>query len=174
MAIKSLVVSDIGGEELSDDNHARVVVRHPDNPSALELDISTVEASKLTDTTLRLVSMTVYEPNKPPRSIQMETKVLDKLFEGVDFDKVLEGARKADVPKAAPAKRGAAPRAAGDKVDYTAPEHAGKLHRGRITEAEADWVRNNQDKASYNREQQTGKPIDFADAAEQKRYGMGS
>ena len=51
MAVKQVVVSDISGAELTDADHARVVVQHPDIPAALEIDVSTSEAAKLTDST---------------------------------------------------------------------------------------------------------------------------
>ena len=179
MALKTVVFSDISNLELSEDQHARAVIKHPDIPSALELDISADEAAKFQSTTLRLATVRIYEPNKPPREVQIETKVLDRLFEGVNFDEVLAGARKADQPRTAPSNKAAWPRkrpAAGsstaERTDYSTPEHAGKLHRGRITDAEKQWVRKNKAAASKNREVQTGKPINFDDEAEKRRYGL--
>jgi hypothetical protein len=177
MAVKQVVVSDISGVELDDDDHARVVVQHPDIAGPLELDISTAEAAKLTETTLRLVALTVLEPNKPPRAVQMETKVLDRLFPEVDFDRVLEGARRADLAALPPSQRPGrstvtSSRPTGAKADYTAPDRFGQLHRGRVTEEEARLVRDNRDQASANRQSQGHPPIDFADPAEVKRYGI--
>jgi len=175
MAVKQVVVSDISGAELTDADHARVVVQHPDIPAAVEIDISTSEAAKLTDSTLRLVSMTIYEPDKAPRAVQMETKVLDRLFTDVEFDRVLEGARRADLKTVPPSQRpgrsaGASSRA--EKVDYTAADRFGQLHRGRITAEEARLVREQPTQASANREAQGHPPIDFDDPAERKRYGL--
>lgn len=179
MAVKQVVVSDISGVELADDDHARVIVQHPDMQGPLELDVSAAEAAKLTETTLRLVAMTVLEPNRPPRTVQMETKVLDRLFGDVDFDRVLEGARRADLASVPPSQRpgraastttASAPRA--EKIDYTAPDRFGQLHRGRVTEEEARLVRDHRDQASANRESQGHPPIDFGDPAEVKRYSL--
>ena len=175
MAVKQVVVSDISGAELTDADHARVVVQHPDIPAAVELDVSTSEAAKLTDSTLRLVSMTIYEPDKAPRAIQMETKVLDRLFGDIDIDRVLEGARRADLKAVPPSQRpgrvaGASSRA--EKVDYTATDRFGQLHRGRITAEEARLVREQPTQASANREAQGHPPIDFDDPAERKRYAL--
>ena len=177
MAVKQVVVSDISGVELGDDDHARVIVQHPDMQGPLEIDVSAAEAAKLTETTLRLVAMTVLEPNRPPRTVQMETKVLDRLFGDVDFDRVLEGARRADLASVPPSQRPgraaattAAPRT--EKIDYTAPDRFGQLHRGRVTEDEARLVREQRDQASANRQSQGHPPIDFDDAAEIKCYGL--
>ena len=175
MAVKQVVVSDISGAELADADHARVVVQHPDIASPLEIDISTSEAAKLTDSPLRLVSMTIYEPDRAPRAIQMETKVLDRLFGDIDIDRVLEGARRADLKAVLPSQRpgrvaGASSRA--EKVDYTATDRFGQLHRGRITAEEARLVREQPNQASANREAQGHPPIDFDDPAERKRYAL--
>jgi hypothetical protein len=123
--------------------------------------------------------MTVLEPNKPARTVQMETKVLDRLFGEVDFDRVLEGARRADLASVPPSQRPArststqpSSAARGEKIDYTAPDRFGQLHRGRVTEEEARLVRENRDQASANRQNQGHGPIDFGDAAEIKRYSL--
>jgi hypothetical protein len=174
MAVKQVVLSDLGGEELSDETHTRVMVKHPDLGFSVELDVSSEEAGKLVNTTLRLVEFTIYEPNKPPRTALVETKQIDTLFKGVDFDKVLEGARRAEEPRAvAPTRKSSAPKAAGgEKIDYTAPDRFGQLHRGRLTDQEKELVKNNIEQASKNREAQTGSGIDFTDAKEILRYGL--
>ncbi len=177
MAVKQVVVSDISGVELKEEEHARLIVQHPDIPTTLELDVSTAEAALLTDTTLRLVAMTVLAPNQPPRSVQVETKVLDRLFGDVDFDRVLAGARRADLatvpPSRRPGRAAAAPTAARvERVDYTAPDRFGQLHRGRVTAEEAALVREHRERASANRQAQGHGPIDWDDPMERKRYGL--
>ena len=174
MAFKQVVLSDLSGTELDDTTHARVVVEHPDFREPLEIDISSDEAGKLQDTTLRLVNMTVHLPNAPARRVTVETKTLDKLFPGVNFDDVLGGARKS-ARDAQPARQRAARGTAAPKtpgVDYASPEHAGKLHRGRITEAEAEYVRSNLDKVNKRLKAEGGRVIDPADPSEIKRYGF--
>ena len=177
MALKQVVVSDISGVELTEADHARIVVQHPDLSGAVELDISTAEAAKLADSTLRLVAMTVYEPDRPPRQLSIETKVLDKLFGDVNFDRVLEGARRADIGRIPPSQRPratatAAPSSHAENVDYTAPDRFGQLHRGRVTAEEAGLVRDDPERASANRQAQGRPPIDFDDPSERKRYSL--
>jgi hypothetical protein len=144
----------------------------------VELDISAAEADKLASTTLRLVELTIHAPNVPPRSVTMETKVLDRLFDGVDVDQVLEGARAVDMARVAPSQRGrtpVSPPAAStktDKVDYTAPDRYGQLHRGRLTDEERELVRANREQASRNRQAQGHPPIDWDDDKEKTRYGL--
>lgn len=177
MAIKTVAVSDISQAEVPDDQHVRVVVKHPDFPTTLELDVTAEEADKFRNTALRMVTVTIYAPDVPPREAMIETKTLDKLFTGVDFNKVLEGARKAELSPAGAPRRGRPARAAaapksGDKPDYTAPDRYGQLHRGRITDEESRLVRENPDQASKNREVQGHPPIDWNDAKEKARYGL--
>lgn len=174
MAVRQIIVSDISGGELADGDRARVVVEHPDHGFPLELDVSVAEAERLQDTTLRLVTCTILAPDRPPRRAVVETKTLDKLFDGVDFDRVLEGARKSErsgVTRRADAPQTAASRS-GPKADYTSPERAGVLHRGRITAAESEWVRANLDAANANRARVGQAPIDPADPRDQQRYGL--
>lgn len=58
------------------------------------------------------------------------------------------------------------------KTDYTLPENAGLIHRGRVTEAEAQWVRENLDEANNNRIREGQPIIDPNDPTEKKRYGF--
>ena len=51
-------------------------------------------------------------------------------------------------------------------------EHAGVLHRGRVTEREAAFVRANLERANANRAREGQPPIDPADPKERQRYGL--
>src|SRR5262245_53317409 len=172
MAVRQIVVSDISGADLAEGEHARVVVEHPDFGTTLELDVSTSEADRLQDSTLRLVNFTIYAPNRPPRRAVIETKTLDRLFDGVDFDAVLEGARKADRPRATSTAAARPARPVSVKVDYGSPDYAGVLHRGRITEREAELVRADLEQANANRAREGQAPIDPSDPKEKRRYGF--
>jgi Lsr2 len=58
------------------------------------------------------------------------------------------------------------------KIDYSSPEFAGNPHRGRVTEAEAAYVRDNFD-AVNKRLSAEGKPmLDPSDPKTKKRYGL--
>ncbi len=63
-------------------------------------------------------------------------------------------------------------RAEDGKIDYSSPEHAGNPHRGRVTEAEAAYVRDNFDEVN-KRLAAEGKPmLDPADEKTKKRYSL--
>jgi len=177
LAIKQVAISDISNEEVPDESHARVVIEHPDMTFPVELDTSVEEADKFQSTALRLVTLTIYAPNVPPRTVTIETRTLDKLFDKVDFNKVLEGARKADV-SSAEGRRSRSGRPAGSKAattekrDYASPQWAGVEHRGRVTEAEATWVRQNLETANANRAREGQAPINPNEEKMKKRYGF--
>lgn len=172
MGTKSVVFSDLSGEQLSDDNHARVVVTMPGKSYAQALDMSLDEAAKLVGRKIDLITFTVFTPNRPAHEVQVEASALEKIFEGIDFERVLESAPRTDSARpAAPRRRASTPRSA-SKIDYSSPEYAGQLHRGRLTDAEIAWVQANREAASANRARQTGKPIDWQDPAEIKRYRL--
>lgn len=178
MAVKQIMVSDISGKDIPDDQHARIIVEdHPAlNGAPVELDVSSDEASKLQGSKIDLVTLVVHEINQAPRRVVLDVTNLNSMFKGVDFEQVLGNARR--VEQSQPSVRTRRPRGSGpaapkgDKVDYTAMDKIGQLHRGRVTETEAALVRDNMDKASANREAQTGKGIDWSDEKERGRYGI--
>lgn len=71
-----------------------------------------------------------------------------------------------------PQRRTVAGAGATVKVDYTDPQHAGKLHRGRVTEEEAAWVRANLDEANRNRSLAGQPMIDPESDQDKRRYGF--
>jgi hypothetical protein len=73
--------------------------------------------------------------------------------------------------KSAPARtRRAASGASG--TDYSSPEYAGNPHRGRVTEAEAEYVRSNFDAVNKRLSAEGLRMLDPNDAKTKKRYGL--
>lgn len=180
MAIKQLTISDLSGREIPDGQVGKVIVQsHPAIGQAVVLDVSADELDKLQPTKIDIVNLVVYGPDGARWPVAMELKQFTSLFAaGVDVDELLANARLSDEPKpvgGSAKKARAASKAAigrGDRVDYTAPDKFGHVHRGRVTEEEAALVRDNRDQADRNREAQTGMPIDWNDPREKKRYGF--
>lgn len=174
MAIKQVVLSDFSGTEVDDESHVTAIVTHPDHATAVRVDMSADEAGKLSDTSLRLVTFELHAPNSPVRTARLESKALDKIFP--NWEDVLGSAPKAEVATAARAattrKAASKSTSAADKINYTAPDRYGQLHRGRITEEESRLVRENPDQASRNRQAQGHPAIDWNDAKEKSRYGL--
>lgn len=172
MATKQVIISDISGKEIADGEHARVVVEHPDYNSALEIDVTKAEAEKFKSTDLKLATITVHATGQTAKTMQIETKALEKLFgANTSFDDILGGARKVARP-ATSAKGKQTPASKGERIDYTQPHTFGQLHRGRVTDAEKELVQKNKAQASKNREAQGHPPIDWNDPKEQERYGL--
>jgi hypothetical protein len=74
-------------------------------------------------------------------------------------------------PAAEKAKRQRAPRAEG-KIDYSSPEYAGNPHRGRVTEAEAAYVRDHFDEVNKRLSSEGLRLLDPADEKTKQRYGL--
>lgn len=176
MALKQVVVSDISGQDVPEEQHARIVIEeHPLISGPVELDVSVDESSKLQTGKLELVHVTVHEPNQPVRRVVLDSKAFAAVLKGVDVEALLANARRVQVSAEKPAStrkpRGTgAPR--GERVDYTAPDKFGQLHRGRVTDEEAAMVRDNPEQASKNRRAQGHDAINWTDPKERKRYNI--
>lgn len=75
-------------------------------------------------------------------------------------------------PKAEAPKRQRAARAEGGRIDYSSPEYAGNPHRGRVTEAEAAYVREHFDEVNARLSREGLRLLDPADAKTKRRYGL--
>src|SRR3712207_7701375 len=56
--------------------------------------------------------------------------------------------------------------------DFTSPEHAGEPHRGRITDAEKEYVRNNLAEVNRRLREKGMREIDPNDPEMAERYGV--
>jgi hypothetical protein len=74
-------------------------------------------------------------------------------------------------PKVAAATRTAAPAKAG-RIDYSSPEYAGSKHRGRVTEAEATYVRDNFDAVNKRLSAEGQDMLDPSDEKTINRYKL--
>jgi hypothetical protein len=174
-----IIKSDLSGKTVEPGDTARIVVS--DHPAlgtrVVELDADVTEAERLEASKLSIVSVAVYLPGQTiPRRVIMDAAAFDKHFDG-DVSAVLLAARPGGgAPGQRPRGRPSAARGAAtarmEKVDYTDPSHFGQLHRGRITETEAELVRGDPAQASMNRQVQGHPPINWDDDAEKGRYGL--
>lgn len=177
MAIKQVAYSDITNEPIPDEQHARIQVKHPDTSWLVELDVSTDEASKLVNTTLRLLEFTIFEPNQPPRRALVETKTVDALFKGINFDAILDNGRRVDTPSTPPSQRvrtASAPKAAssGEKRDYSSVQWAGSVKRGKTSDAEKATVKANLDEVNNNLAARGERTIDPRNPEHKEKYGL--
>jgi hypothetical protein len=176
MAVKVVHVSDISGKEADEQSLGRLVVHeHPeyaDLPVTLEVLPEEVES-------LQGASRFVTVEWVPPGARKGERMVVS-----LDDFNLLAGAgvMESAVQDALIAKHSIRPRSGGGaasvgrsgrgKVNYATLEHAGEPHRGRITEAEKELVRNNLDQINRRLRDGGQREIDPSDQAMRDRYGL--
>jgi len=172
MGQKTVRFSDLSGQLIMDDDAlARIVVHeHPelvDGP--VEIEVLTGEAEAMEQAALRVAVVEVYLPDDiEPRRIVMEADAFDKLATEHPMDQLLIAAR--------PVRRG--PKTSvnggsrGDRVDYAALEHAGKPHKGKVTDAEKQLVRDHLDEINQRLAGQGIRTISLTDPDHVERYGL--
>jgi hypothetical protein len=173
MGQKTVRFSDLSGQLIThDDALVRIVVHeHPelvDGP--VEIEALTDEAEAIEQAALRVAVVDLYLPDDlEPRRIVMEADAFDKLATENPMDQLLIAAR--------PIRR--SPRTSvnggsrGDRPDYSTLEHAGKPHKGKVTDAERQLVRDHLDEINQRLALQGIRTIDPADPDHGERYGFG-
>jgi hypothetical protein len=186
MAVKLVHVSDLSGRMGEEGEFGQLIVRqHPafaEGPIRLELLPD--EIGELPERT-QYVQVEYIPPGE--RSGQQVTLTLEQFNElapSQDMQAILlraiaeaHQARGKEAP--APRRRGRPRRAeaAGrdgqaQKVNYATLEHAGEPHRGRITEAEKELVRDNLTTINQRLRDSGKREIDPSDPEMQERYGL--
>jgi hypothetical protein len=181
MGKREVRFSDLTGEDIPEDQLARLIVRdHPTVRHVVTLDVSSadVEGLKQLDQVVRLEYFAPGEDR--PTTMLVQLADFEALAKDREMGTILEEAS-SDQTAAVPAKPGRGrPRKSGDgaalarrgKVNYATIEHAGEPHRGRITDAEKELVRNNLETIN-DRLRGTGKrEIDPNDPEMKNRYGL--
>jgi hypothetical protein len=79
---------------------------------------------------------------------------------------------KARKPEGAPATKRQRASGGSTGIDYSSPEHAGKPHRGRVTEAEATYVREHFDEVNKRLSAEGLRMLDPNDPKVKERYGL--
>lgn len=175
MAVKQIRVSDLSGKQADDDQMAKLVIHeHPQyRGRRIELDVLPDEIGELPESE-SFVSIEVIQPGD--RSGQRALISLDqfnKLASGADMNAIVMNAVAAQAPpeRARRIQRGGAGSGRG-KVNYASLEHAGEPHRGRITDAEKELVRDNLDKINKRLRDAGLREIDPNDQTMRDRYGL--
>ena len=177
MAVKVVHVSDISGKEADEQSLGQLVVHeHPeyaDLPVTLQVLPEEVESLQGAS---RFVTVEWIAPG---------ARRGERMVVSLDDFNLLAGAgvMESAVQDALIAKHRSRPRSGGGgsasagrsgrgKVNYATLEHAGEPHRGRITEAEKELVRNNLDQINRRLRDAGLREIDPSDQAMRDRYGL--
>ena len=178
MAVKVVHVSDISGKEAEEQALGRLVIHeHPeyaDLPITLEVLPEEVEGLQGAS---RFVTVEWIAPGaRKGERLTVSLDDFNLLAEAGRLDTAIQDAL-IDKHRSRPRSAGAAAGGGGGrsgrgKVNYATLEHAGEPHRGRITEAEKQLVRDNLDKINRRLRDGGQREIDPADATMRGRYGL--
>lgn len=175
VAIKTIRVSDLSGKEVEEDQLAKLVIHeHPKYQGPISLDVLPDEVGELPESDA-YVRIEVIQPGE--RSGQKATISLDRFnsmagdMDAVVMNAVASQGRPATEEPRRRTRRAAAGGQRG-KTNYATLEHAGEPHRGRITEAEKELVRNNLDPVNRRLRDSGMREIDPSDQAMRERYGL--
>jgi hypothetical protein len=172
MGQKTVRYSDLSEQLIIEDSDlVRIVVHeHPElDNQAVEIEAHLDEVRAIVDAALEVAVVELRLPGESePRRVTLDAAVFDKLARSRPMAELLIAAR--------PAKRAAASRAATgadrQRVDYGTLEHAGKPHKGRITDAEKQLVREHLAEINVRLAADGLRTIDPADPALAERYDL--
>ena len=172
MGQKTVRFSDLSGQLITHDEAlARVVVHeHPelvDGP--VEIEALTEEAEAIQQAALRVAVIDLYLPDDmEPRRIVMEADAFDKLATENPMEQLLIAAR----PVRRNPKTSVNGGSRGDRLDYGTLEHAGKPHKGKVTDAEKQLVREHLEEINERLAGVGFRTISVSDPEQVERYGL--
>ena len=173
MAVKQVRVSDLSGQQASEEQFAKLIVHeHPDYQGPITLDVLPEELGELPESD-QYVSIEVIQPGE--RSGQrtlLSVERFNQLAAGGDMNTVLMNAVAAQQPQrpAQPRRRGR--RARDGQVTARRKVEWGLPHRGRISPEEAAYVREHLDEVQRLRSERGVPLLDPADRKTKERYGL--
>jgi hypothetical protein len=171
-------ISDLTGDDIAEKQHVKLVIRrHPAYVSPVTLDAqeSELEALKTVDEIVELEIQPTGSNESAARTLLVELSAPKELAKGENVDTILMNAAAAQARPSEPkprTRRGGGTGAQRAKVNYATLEHAGEPHRGRITDAEKEIVRNNLAKINKRLRDSGKRQIDPTDPEMQQRYGL--
>jgi hypothetical protein len=180
MATKTIKVSDLTGAEIrEEENLARIVVEeHPTLSEPVTLEVLPEEVEEKLPEVEGYVRIS-YHPSSAgggePQEFVITLEEFNSLSTEFDIEAVLESALRTQHEEEG-RRRGRRRRGRGGgrpRVDYTSPEHAGEPHRGRITDEEKQYVRENLNSVNARLREQGMREIDPSDPQMAERYDLG-
>jgi hypothetical protein len=182
VATKTVKVSDLTGEEIGgEENLARIVVEeHPSLSDSVTLEVLPEEVEDRLPVEQNLVHVTYIPPTESggeERSLVLSIEEFNNLSTDFDMETILSDALAEQQQREGRRRGRRGRRGAGEKrqrVDYSSPDHAGLPHRGRITDAEKEYVQQHLEEVNARLELQGQRTIDPTDPDMAERYGLSS
>jgi hypothetical protein len=176
MAVKVVHVSDITGKESEEQSLGRLVVHEHPNYDSSDLPV-TLEALPEEIEGLKESTRFVTVEWVPPGARRGERMTIgledfNLLGEAGRLDAAIDDALIAKHQSRRQTSSGGSRRRSRARVDYATIDHAGKPHRGRITDAEKEIVRNNLDEVNRRLRDAGLREIDPNDPTLKERYGL--
>jgi len=187
MARITVRVSDLTGQEISDTDEAvRLVVEyHPDYEEPITLEARPEEIDIDTIAAQDFVVLSYYAPGqRDPQPLFVHLDDFNDLFrnENLTPDQALQRAQQSQQEQERTRRRGTRRRGSGkqeqsqtgrrERIDYSQPEYAGMPHRGTISDAEKEYVRNNLEEVNRRRREQGHEELDPTEPRTAARYGF--
>src|SRR5215216_6063720 len=180
MATKTVKISDLTGVEIGgEENLARLVVEeHPSLSDSVTLEVLAEEVEDQLPIEQNFVRVTYFPPSGDggeERSLVLSVEEFNSLSSDWDMETVLQDALREQQEREGRRRGRRGRRPAGERrerKDYSSPEHAGEPHRGRITDAEKEYVQNNLEEVNARLERDGLRPIDPNDRDMAERYGL--
>jgi hypothetical protein len=171
MGQKTVRFSDLSGQLIMhDDALARIVVHeHPElGDGPVEIEALTEEAEAMEQAAMRVAVIDLYLPDDiEPRRIVLEADAFDKLATQTPMEELLTSAR-----PVRRSTRSSASSSRGERLDYATREHAGKPHKGKITDTEKRLVHDHLDEINERLAGQGLRTISLTDPEHVERYGL--
>jgi hypothetical protein len=175
VAVKVVHVSDLSGTQANEEQFATLIVHeHPNYKTPITLEVLPDEVGELPEDEQYVAIELIQPGERRGRRAILSLDRFNKLASGQDMDAILMhavagSARRRGGGQVVPLPAG---RSRKERVDYTSIEHAGRPHRGRITDAEKQIVRTNLDEVNRRLRAAGLREIDPEDPTLRERYGL--
>ncbi|MGJ5804369.1 hypothetical protein ACSCB1_35470 [Streptomyces europaeiscabiei] len=169
MAKKTITVSDVTGEDITEDAVEIIVLEHPSIDEPVKLDAANGDLEELRKNQREYAILEVVNEDGARERITVPAADFNELIQG-DAEDVLADAE----PYVSPAaKQAPAPRKSPEeKLDYKTLAYAGRPHRGKTTDEEKQMVRENLDQVNANLKAAGIRTIELSNPDHVARYDL--
>ena len=175
MAVKMVHVLDLSGRQANEDEFAKLIIHeHPNYKTPITLEVLPEEIGELPEAEQHVSIELIHPGERRGQRTIITLERFNKLVSSQDMNTILMNAV---AGSAQPRRGGQVVPLRGrpsrkDRVDYASIEYAGRPHRGRITDAEKEIVRNNLDEVNRRLRDAGLREINPDDPTLRERYGL--